>query len=184
VVMDVVRAIREIRAVNKIPRSQKMPARVAPHKGRRDEATRDATTARQQGDEVAARMFEHMAKGPGQVKEILKEHAALVEALGFVELQVVDTVEPVDPDTEFSYPDAKFTLVVSLVEPGDAQAQRKLLTRDLDLVKLNVERLTAKLANEEFRSKAPRDVVRQDEERLTMAQARLQELTQRLRQIS
>jgi len=62
----------------------------------------------------------------------------------------------------------------------DLEAERSRLSRQIDELEAEVGRLEARLADERFRTRAPAAVVRQEEERLASARARLEGLRVRL----
>jgi valyl-tRNA synthetase len=65
----------------------------------------------------------------------------------------------------------------------DIEAERSKLTAQLREAEAEISRLEAKLANEEFRSKAPANVVAKEKERLVAAGARVDGLRLRLREL-
>ncbi|MGB2695819.1 MAG: class I tRNA ligase family protein, partial [Dehalococcoidia bacterium] len=65
----------------------------------------------------------------------------------------------------------------------DADAERARLTKEIADTETYLQRLDAKLSNQQFRSKAPRDVVAKEEERLADTQTRLEGLRRALREL-
>jgi valyl-tRNA synthetase len=66
----------------------------------------------------------------------------------------------------------------------DIDAERARLHAQATEAEAEVERLAGKLANEQFRSRAPQEVVAKEEGKLAAAQARLDGLQARLRELS
>ena len=62
----------------------------------------------------------------------------------------------------------------------DLEAERARIGKQLDDARADVARLEGKLANEQFRARAPAEIVQQDEERLSTARRRLEGLEQSL----
>jgi valyl-tRNA synthetase len=65
----------------------------------------------------------------------------------------------------------------------DTEAERARLRGQAAEAETEVQRLTAKLANEQFRSRAPQEVVAKEEGKLAAARARLEGLQARLREL-
>ena len=73
--------------------------------------------------------------------------------------------------------------VVPLAGLLDVDAERARLEKDIADAEAYLRRLEAKLSNEQFRSKAPRDVVAAEEERRASAQTRLEGLRRALQEM-
>ncbi len=74
-------------------------------------------------------------------------------------------------------------VVLPLAGMIDIQAERQRLSAQLAEAEGEVQRLTAKLANEGFRTKAPASIVAKEEERLASAKGRVEALRQRLAEL-
>jgi valyl-tRNA synthetase len=74
-------------------------------------------------------------------------------------------------------------VVIPLAGLLDIEAERARLRGQAAEAEAEVQRLAAKLANEQFRSRAPREVVAKEEGRLAAARARLEGLQARLREL-
>jgi valyl-tRNA synthetase len=66
----------------------------------------------------------------------------------------------------------------------DVAAERDKLTAQLEEARAEVSRVEGKLANAEFRSKAPAQIVAREEERLAAARTRVEGLQRRLEEMS
>jgi valyl-tRNA synthetase len=74
-------------------------------------------------------------------------------------------------------------VVIPLAGLFDVEAERARLRREVDDVQVEVARLVAKLANEQFRTRAPAAVVSKEEEKMATARARLEGLQARLEEL-
>jgi valyl-tRNA synthetase len=81
-----------------------------------------------------------------------------------------------------SYVPGRFQLLIP--RPTDVEAERARLRREVDDVQAEVARLEAKLANEQFRTRAPAAVVGKEEEKMATARARLEGLQARLEELT
>jgi valyl-tRNA synthetase len=75
-------------------------------------------------------------------------------------------------------------VVVPLAGLFDVEVERARLRREVDDVRAEVVRLEAKLANEQFRTRAPAAVVGKEEEKMATARARLEGLQARLEELT
>jgi valyl-tRNA synthetase len=66
----------------------------------------------------------------------------------------------------------------------DVEVERARLRREVDDVQAEVARLEVKLANEQFRTRAPAAVVGKEEEKMATARARLEGLQARLGELA
>jgi valyl-tRNA synthetase len=192
VVIDVVRGIREVRFVEKIPQSQPLAVRIAANTSRQHDLNRDAASAREQlvgakskqeaeELEILVRTSEHFARQPDVVRQLLEKQSDAISRMCRVQLTIVEDVEPVDEDTEFEYSLAEVTLVVKLPPRGDTSAESALRAKRMAEGEAEVRRLRNSLSNTEFLAKAPPEVVKRTEERLAAAQSALLELRKRRR---
>ena len=78
---------------------------------------------------------------------------------------------------------AEAQVVLPLAGMIDIEAERSRLSAQLAEVENEVRRLEGKLSNEQFRSKAPEDVVRREEEKLAAARTRAEGLRGRLAEL-
>ncbi|MGQ9572979.1 MAG: valine--tRNA ligase [Dehalococcoidia bacterium] len=74
-------------------------------------------------------------------------------------------------------------VIVPLAGLFDVEVERARLRRQADDAQAEVARLEAKLANEQFRTRAPAAVVHKQEEKLTAARALLEGLQERLKEL-
>ena len=74
-------------------------------------------------------------------------------------------------------------VVLPLAGLLDIEAERARLRGQAAQAEAEVQRLEAKLANEQFRSRAPQEVVAKEEGKLAAARARLEGLQARLREL-
>jgi valyl-tRNA synthetase len=81
-----------------------------------------------------------------------------------------------------SYVPGRFQLLIP--RPTDVEAERARLRREVDDAQAEVALLEAKLANEQFRTRAPAAVVGKEEEKLAAARARLEGLQARLEELT
>ncbi|MEX2160189.1 MAG: valine--tRNA ligase [Dehalococcoidia bacterium] len=149
-VIDVVRAIRNIRSEKKIEPSRPIEAYVV---------SNDARPAIEAG-------------------------APYIEALARVQpLHIVSDASeaPRDGVATAVLPHAQ--VIVPLAGLMDAGAERSRLEKEIAEAEVYAKRLQGKLSNEQFRSKAPRDVVAAEEDRLAAAQTRLEGLRRALEEL-
>ncbi len=78
---------------------------------------------------------------------------------------------------------AEAQVVLPLAGMIDVEAERSRLSAQLAEAENEVRRLESKLSNEQFRSKAPVEVVRREEEKLAAARARADGLRGRLAEL-
>ena len=150
-VLDVIRAIRNIRAERGVEPARFVEAYVvvAP-------ASRGAAEASRPVIEALARARPlHIVDGAG---------AAPREEVVAVILQGAEVVLP-------------------LAGMLDVEAERARLRGQAAQAEAEVQRLEAKLANEQFRSRAPQEIVAKEEGKLAAARARLEGLQARLREL-
>jgi valyl-tRNA synthetase len=150
-VLDIIRAVRNIRAEHDVEPGRFVEAYVvaAPAGSRAAEASRAAIEA------LARTRPLHIVEEAGA--------APKEQAIAAV-LQGAEVVLP----------------VAGLV---DIDAERTRLRGQTTEAQAEVERLTAKLANEQFRSRAPQEVVAKEEGKLAAARSRLEGLQARLREL-
>ena len=150
VLMDVVRAIRNIRADRGVDPGRFVEAYVATNGAR----------------------------------PVIESGRPIVETLARARpLHVVSTVsEAPARDVASAVLDAA-QVVVPLAGLIDLDAERAKLQKQLEEAKAEVNRTEQKLANEQFRSKAPRDVIAREEERLAAAKSRVEGLEGRLNEL-
>jgi valyl-tRNA synthetase len=190
-VKDVVTSIREVKAVEKIPPSESVHVRIAAIAGDQRQleaeaesarqAARGATTKRESDDlALAARIFGHMANRPEVVGTILDQQKGIIGRLSRSTVRVVDSIDPVGEE-DFRYPRGEFELAVRLPIRTDPNSEIGLIRKQLAQVENEIERLESNVGNEQFRSKAPHDVIERAELRLAEAKARAEDLKERLR---
>jgi len=111
----------------------------------------------------------------------LEAAAPMLEALARVRpLHLADDASGAPGSGVASAVLAEAQIVLPLAGLTDMEGERQRLSAQLREAEAEVERIQAKLANEGFRSKAPREVVAKEEERLAAARARVEGLRQRL----
>jgi valyl-tRNA synthetase len=147
--IEIVRAIRNIRSEKNVEASRAIEAFVVP------------------------------STGSGRAIDTL-----LVEALARVQpLRIVTEGEaPSDGVATAVLPHAQ--VIVPLVGLLDVEAERARLEKEIAEAEQYISRLTAKLSNEQFRSRAPADVVAAEEERRASAQTRLEGLKRALSELN
>ncbi|MCJ7810674.1 MAG: class I tRNA ligase family protein, partial [Dehalococcoidia bacterium] len=150
-VMDVVRAIRNIRAEQGVE-----PARCVEVYLVADGMRRAAETSR-----------------------------LIIEALARVRpLHIVDGAGAAPREQVITAVLRDVQVVVPLAGLFDVEAERARLRREVDDAQAEVARLEAKLANEQFRTRAPAAVVGKEEEKMATARARLEGLQARLEELT
>jgi valyl-tRNA synthetase len=148
--IDVVRAIRNIRAERQVDPGRFVEAYVA-------------------------------SDGAGSILEAARP---LVETLARVRpLHVVASVNDAPADNVATAVLSHAQVVLPLAGLIDLDAERDRTTKELQEAQSQVDRLSQKLGNAEFRSKAPTDVVARQEEILASAKSRLTALEQRLAEL-
>jgi len=174
ITIEVIRGIREVRSVEKIPPSVTLSVRIAAHKGRDDEARLEAEQARARGLDVEANLFQALADSSKVISSTLHGHRAIIERLGRSLVSVVESVDPVDDEAEFHYPLGPVSLVVALPD-SLSDARNQVLERERLQLEEEIARLQVLLSNRQFREKAPAKVIQMNEGRLADAQAALAE---------
>jgi valyl-tRNA synthetase len=115
---------------------------------------------------------------------VLEAGRPLVETLARVRpLHVVANVGEAPADEVATAVLSHAQVVLPLAGLIDLDAERERTTKELKEAQGQVDRLSQKLANAEFRSKAPQKVVAQQEEALASAKSRLAALEQRLSEL-
>ena len=99
-------------------------------------------------------------------------------------LHVVDAPEEAPSDGVVTSVLPVGRVVLPMAGLFDLDAERARLQKQIDDASNEVERLERKLANEQFRTRAPADVVAKEEERLATAGGRLRGLEESLAEIS
>jgi valyl-tRNA synthetase len=108
----------------------------------------------------------------------------IVEALARVRpLHLVSDAAATPKESVASTVLAEAQVVVPLAGLIDVEGERSRLSAQLSEAENEVRRLEAKLSNEQFRSKAPADVVAREEERLVAARSRAEGLRGRLAEL-
>jgi len=137
-VMDVIRAVRNLRAEFRIPAGESVPATVdAPELG-----------------------------------SVVKDETSVVVALARVEPLVVGPGDGDRSGDRVSMVLPSGTVTVPLEGLVDIDRERKRLNDELDELKANRARLSARLKDEAFVSKAPEEVVERERQRLERAEER------------
>ena len=75
-------------------------------------------------------------------------------------------------------------VVLPMAGMFDLEAERTRLHRQIEQAREEVRRLEQKLANEQFRTRAPAEIVQQEQERLTSGQRRLEGLEHSLAEMA
>jgi valyl-tRNA synthetase len=115
---------------------------------------------------------------------VLEAGRSLVEMLARVRpLHVVANVSEAPADQVATAVLAHAQVVLPLAGLIDLAAERERTTKEILEAQSRVDRLSQKLDNAEFRSKAPADVVARQEEALASAKSRLAALEQRLSEL-
>ena len=93
-------------------------------------------------------------------------------------LQVAETVEP--PELTATVVERGITVYLPLAGMVDVAAERERLAKELENVRRQIARTRQMLANENFRTKAPAEVVRREEEKLAKLEEDERKLEERL----
>ncbi|OGO51874.1 MAG: valine--tRNA ligase [Chloroflexi bacterium RBG_16_68_14] len=157
-VIDVVRAIRNIRSEKRVEPARYIEAYVVANDS---------------------------AAGSGQgTRSAIEAGAPYIEALARVRpLHIVSQASeaPREGVATAVLPHAQ--AVVPLAELMDAEAERARLCKEMEEVETYLQRIEAKLSNEQFRARAPREIVAAEEERRAAAQTRLEGLRRALEEL-
>ncbi len=138
--IDVVRAIRNIRAEKKVEPGKIIEAYVA-------------------------------ADG---ARGVIEAGAPYIEALARVRpLRIVGSVADAPRDQVATAVLEGVTAIVPLAGLFDTEAERKRLQKQIDEAQAEAGRIEAKLSNEQFRARAPANIIATEEERLAAARARI-----------
>jgi len=78
---------------------------------------------------------------------------------------------------------SKALVVIPLAGLIDADVERAKLSKQLTEAEGEIKRLKGKLANEQFRSRAPADVVAKEQEKLSAAESRAEGLRGRIAEL-
>ncbi|MCH7484988.1 MAG: class I tRNA ligase family protein, partial [Chloroflexi bacterium] len=149
-VMDIVRAIRNIRAERGVDPGRFIEAYIA-------------------------------SDGAGPT---LEQARPIIETLARVRpLHLVPDTTSAPRDGVASAVLSKALVVVPLAGLIDTDVERAKLSKQLTEAESEIKRLEGKLANEQFRSKAPADVVAREQEKLTAAESRAEGLRGRLAEL-
>ncbi len=117
-------------------------------------------------------------------RAVLEAARPLVETLARVRpLHIVASVSDAPADNVATSVLSHAQVVLPLAGLIDLDAERDRTTKELQEAQSQVDRLSQKLDNAEFRSKAPADVVARQEEILASAKSRLAALGQRLAEL-
>jgi valyl-tRNA synthetase len=119
------------------------------------------------------------------MREAAEASRLMIETLARVRpLHIVDgaAAAPREQVITAVLPDVQ--VVLPLAGLFDVEAERQRLRRQVDDAQAEVARLEAKLANEQFRTRAPAAVVGKEEEKLAAARARLEGLQARLKELA
>ncbi|UCH87767.1 MAG: valine--tRNA ligase [Dehalococcoidia bacterium] len=149
--MDVVRAIRNIRAERGVE-----PARC-----------------------VEAYLVADGMRGAAEASRLMIETLARVRPL-----HIVDGTAAAPRERVITAVLRDVQVVLPLAGLFDVEAERARLRRQVDDAQAEVTRLKAKLANEQFRTRAPATVVDKEEDKLAAARARLEGLQARLKELT
>ncbi|MCI0815365.1 MAG: hypothetical protein J4N71_09860, partial [Chloroflexi bacterium] len=161
-VMDVVRAIRNIRAERGVDAGRFIEAYIASN----GPSTEPAGSLRTGADST------------------LEQARPIVEALARVRpLHLVPDTTSAPKEGVASAVLSKALVVVPLAGLIDTDAERAKLSKQMTEAEGEIKRLEGKLANEKFRSRAPADVVAKEQERLAAAESRAEGLRGRLAEL-
>jgi valyl-tRNA synthetase len=168
VIQNVVHAIRDGRTVLGWPASSRLPSVIV-------ELAPALAWARLTGDK----------QQPDLVRKTLLEKASVIHQLARVErFDIVEDAGAVDRLEYFSENAGPVNVFVPARGLLDVEAERARLRRQADDAQTEVARLEAKLANKQFRTRAPAAVVNKEEEKLAAARARLEGLQARLEELA
>ncbi|HEY8489773.1 MAG TPA: valine--tRNA ligase, partial [Dehalococcoidia bacterium] len=157
---------------------------------RQAEAVMDAIRAirnvrSERGVEAARRVEAYVAVPDAAYREAFQGLAPAVRELARVEpLHLVADPAEAPRDGVATAVLAASQVVLPLAGLVDLEAERRKLQRAIDGEEANVRRLEARLADQAFRTRAPREVVAREEEKLEAARTRLAGLRQALAELS
>ncbi|MCJ7510704.1 MAG: class I tRNA ligase family protein, partial [Dehalococcoidia bacterium] len=115
------------------------------------------------------------------MRQAAEASRAIIETLARVRpLHIVDGAGAAPREQVITAVLPDMQVVIPLAGLFDVEAERARLRREVDDAQAEVARLEAKLANEQFRTRAPAAVVGKEEEKLAAARARLEGLQARL----
>jgi valyl-tRNA synthetase len=118
------------------------------------------------------------------VRQTIEANAHIIRELARVErIQIVERVKDVDKEQFVSDNAGSVNVFVRTGGLIDIEAERDRLSRQLAAAEAEVGRAEARLADEQFRQKAPTDVVAREEEKLAAARSRAEALRQRLAEL-
>jgi len=106
-----------------------------------------------------------------------------IRALSRAELHFVDDASDAPSESVATAVLPHAQVIVSLAGLLDVGAERARLEKEISETEQYVSRIDAKLSNEQFRSRAPADVVSAEEERRATAQTRLEGLKRALSEL-
>jgi valyl-tRNA synthetase len=123
------------------------------------------------------------------VADVMREAAEasrlMIETLARVQpLHIVDGAAAAPRERVITAVLRDVQVVLPLAGLFDVEAERQRLRRQVDEAQAEVTRLEGKLANEQFRTRAPAAVVGKEEEKLVTARARLEGLQGRLKELA
>ncbi|MEX1252761.1 MAG: valine--tRNA ligase [Dehalococcoidia bacterium] len=174
--IDLIRQIRDIRSVHKIPAGEWIPS-----------VKYTAITS-----EVMSATLPDFDRRNGLVLTALRESAAIVRQLARVQAveqgghlgEGIKAHLQRDQRGRVRFVAAGLDVLLVLPSSQDASAERARLEKEIAETEGYVARLNGKLGNEQFRSRAPADVVASEEERLAAAQGRLDGLRRALGELA
>ncbi len=130
-----------------------------------------------------ARFVEAYVSADG-TRPVLESGRQIVEVLARVRpLRVISNAKDAPSTQVASAVLSHAQVIVPLAGLIDIDAERGKLTRQLHEAQGEVNRLQQKLANEQFRSKAPENVIAREEEKLAVARSRVEGLEGRLAEL-
>jgi valyl-tRNA synthetase len=189
IIQEVVQAIRECRTVGQVPPSARLPSviiELAPAI-RSAQLMTEGTESRldSERDDVARALVQSYAELPERARETIVKNGQVIQELARVaEIKIVDRLEG-EVNTEEFIPQNAGSVNVYVPTEGlvDIDEVRARLSKQQSEAEGEVKRLEGKLANVQFRDKAPEAVVAKEEEKLAAARARLDGLRERLAEL-
>jgi len=164
---------------------------VAPPYETREKLEQIRRSVESESDDATRRIRTGMLKDREQTldrrHELLLKAAGVISVLGRARpVNVVKFKEDIPAEVRDDCIDAStdFQLFIPRSGSMDVEAERARLRREVDDAQAEVARLDAKLANEQFRTRAPAAVVGKEEEKLAAARARLEGLQSRLEELT
>jgi valyl-tRNA synthetase len=182
IINDVIRTIQSARSVQRLPLGEVLPVRLAPD----PETLTVLPKYFASSPGLLLDVADMWHKKPGAIQDVLRNGATFIEARARVQItEIADSffmteLLPSTAKDEISFGATGVDIRLTLSREHDLDAERARLEKEIAETESYVARLNGKLGNEQFRSRAPAEVVAAAEERLAAAQTRLDGLRRAL----